>query len=389
MGAVVGSGPTTRGVPPPREGLVDEGSPSVKHRCPHCDARVSASMRRCLRCGAQLERASAGDEVVVIARPPVMCAAGDRVGGRYTVIEAHGAGPLGTAYRARDLEGRMVAVKFVPRALYPDGAERDTLRDALRAMVGRSIDRVSLPVDVGVDDEGVLYVVTRWAHGVSLRTLLRAYRAAERTLSPDQLFGVLQGASAALRELQRASSHGALYPENVVVTADAVVLIDPGLGASVSARRFAQHLQHFPDVYPYLAPEVRAGKRANAGADLYSLGVLASELLYGDPQAALSPHFTAGEFGVDVADLIRQLLSQQVAQRAAALPQLLDRLGHLAGEASLPPYAPLPPPSPMVDARTRRVQAIARPGANLVPVPRAVDARPSTPRSAHRKQGDH
>lgn len=345
-------------------------------------------MRRCLRCGAQLERAAAGDEVVVIARPPVMYAAGDRVGGRYAVLEAHGAGPLGTAYRARDLEGRMVAVKFVPRALYPEDSERDALRDALRAMVGRTIERVSSPVDVDVDGEGLLYVVSRWAHGVSLRTLLRAYRAAERALQPDQLFGVLQGVAAALRELQRASSHGALYPENIVVTADTVMLVDPGLGASVSARRFAQHLQHYPDVFPYLAPEVRAGKRANAGADLYSMGSLASELLYGDAQAALSPHFTAGEFGVDVADLIRQLLSPQVNHRAAALPQLLDRLGHLAGEASLPPYSPLPPPSPMVDARTRRVQAVARPGANLVPVPRAVEARPPAPRAAHPKPGE-
>ncbi len=312
-------------------------------------------MRRCLRCGAAV--AGVGPLVeVTLARSPAPYASGDRVDGKFLVLENAGSGPLGTTYRAKDAEGKTIALKVVDPALLPDEAARQSFLEAYRALLGRSLERIAMPLDCGVADDDGVYTASPWIYGTSLRRVLRAYRAAERRLERDQVLGVLVGASASLRELHTFSSHGALYPENVRVTSDAVVLTDPGLASALHPARLATQLERFPDVLPYLAPEVRAGRRCNAGADLYALGALASELLLGDAGRAASGQFSAPDLGSDVEEALRGLVALQPSRRAASLPCLLERLARVAGEASLPPYAPLPAPAPISEARTRRVQ---------------------------------
>ncbi|MEZ4406251.1 MAG: protein kinase [Polyangiales bacterium] len=337
------------------------------------------SARRCQRCDAPLDApANDGsspelldvddlvtteiDEPETIAKPPAPYASGDRVADRWEVVEAYGSGPLGTVYRARDHhhDGRAVALKVLSPELFASTSERDAFLDAYRALVGRDLPHVAMPIDLGVDPYGILWVASPWIHGISLRSLLRAWRAADRRLERDQVLGVLQGAAAALRELHAAASHGALYPENVAITSDGITLLDPGLAATLLPKRVVERLMHFPDVLPYLAPEFLAGRRANAGADLHALGALAAELLTGDPARSAAPDFVLPDLGAELEDAMRQLVSPQPAHRAAALPLVLERLARVAGEASLPPYAPLPRPAPMVDARTRRVKAVPR-----------------------------
>lgn len=317
-------------------------------------------MRRCLRCGAPLPKGEGANEEVTLARPPAPYASGDRVNEKYLVLENFGAGPLGTTYRARDLDGRTVALKVLSPGLFAEESERQRFLENYGQLKGRSFERAAAPVDMGLDEGGVLYVVSRWVYGASLRRVLRAWRAADRKLERDQVLGVLQGAAAALRELHTVSSHGAVYPENIHVTVDSVMLTDPGLAAALVPARFASHLEHHPDVLAYLAPEVRAGKRSNAGADLHGLGALASELLFGDPSRTADANFSSPDLGDDVTEALRGSVALQPARRAMALPLLIERLARVAGEASLPPYAPLPRPAAMTDARTRRVPTVAR-----------------------------
>jgi serine/threonine protein kinase len=350
------------------------GLPS-RLRCPACNAEVGPVARRCLRCGAVVVRGE-GIDLVTFARPAAPYASGDRVAGRYEVLEAYGIGPLGTTYRARDRDGRAVAVKVVPHGLLPTTDSRDAFVASFRQLCGRSLERVALPTDVGIDAGAVVFVVSPWVYGASLRRILRAYRAAERRLDPDQCLGVLQGVASALRELHTVSSHGAIYPENIQVTADSVVLTDPALAAAFPPKRFADHLAHHADVLPYLAPEVRAGKRSSAGADLYGLGVLASELLYADPVATSAKGVVLPTTAPELEEALRGLVSPQASTRAAALPLTLERLLRFAGVASLPPYAPLPSPSAKSEARTRKLRSMAVAGPPPIP-PAALKPRPS------------
>lgn len=319
-------------------------------------------------------RAEGEVDWVTFARPPAPYASGDRVAGRYEVIEAYGAGPLGTTYRARDRDGRAVAVKVLPQTLFPTFDARDGFVASYRHLCGRSLERVAMPIDIGIDAGAVVFVVSPWVFGASLRRILRAYRAAERRLEPDQCLGVLQGVAAALRELHTVSSHGAIYPENIQVTANSVLLTDAALAAHLPPMRFAEHLARFADVHPYLAPEVRAGKRTSAGADLYGVGVLAAELLYNDPIATTATGVTLPSTMPELEEALRALVSSQASTRAGALPLVLERLLRFAGTVSLPPYAPLPAPSAKSEARTRKLPSMAHSGPPPIP-PRALKAR--------------
>lgn len=358
------------------------GLPS-RTRCPTCGTAVGPGARRCLRCGAPL-LGDDGFDLITFARPAAPYASGDRVAGRYEVIEAFGVGPLGTTYRARDRDGRAVAVKVVPHGLFPAVDARDAFVASFRQLCGRTFDRVAMPSDVGIDAGSVVFVVSPWVFGASLRRILRAYRAAERKLDPDQSLGVIQGVAAALRELHTVSSHGAIYPENVQVTADSIILTDAALAAAVPPARLADHLARFADVLPYLAPEVRAGRRTSAGADLYGVGVLASELLYGDPVATTARGIALPTTTGELEEALRGLVSTHSSTRAGALPLALERLSRFARVSSLPPYAPLPSPAAKSEARTRKLRPLAAPGpAAIAPV-----ALPPIPSSARRPRGE-
>lgn len=345
-------------------------------RCPQCQSRVTTPTRRCLRCGAPLPKADPG-AVETLARPAAPYASGDRVVGRYRIVEAHGSGPLGTTYRARDPGGRTMAVKVLPGALFPGDTERREFVERYGQLCGRSVAGAALPAEVGVD-HGVVFVASEWVYGASMRSIVRAYRAADRRLERDQVLGVLRGVYDALRALHTVTTHGAVYPENVAVTADAVVLLDPGLAAALPPRSYVARVERAPEVWPYVAPELRVGKRANAGADLFALGALASELLTGDPARSSSPDFAAPDLGAALEAALRGAVSAQAARRVSAVPDLLGGLAQIAGEASLPPYAPLPSPSEMVDARTRRV--VLRGPGSIRPTP------PRVPRSPRRER---
>lgn len=352
--------------------------PTNTARCVRCDARLLPSARACGRCGAPREVPRVEtqevesladdlvtmelDEAETIAKPPAPYAPGDRIADRWEVVESFGAGPLGTVYRTRDHQSdeRAAAVKVLWPKLFDSRRERDAFIDAYNGFTGRSLGHVMMPTEVGLDPWGVVWVATPWAHGISLRSLLRAWRAAERRLERDQVLGVIQGVASALRELHSATAHGALYPENVIIGPDGVILVDPGLAATLPPKRVVDRLSDFPEVLPYIAPEYLAGRRANAGTDLHALGALASELITGDPARSASPDFVLPDLGTELEDALRQLVSVQPGPRAAALPLVIERLARVAGEASLPPYALLPLPTPMVDARTRRVKVAPR-----------------------------
>ena len=153
---------------------------------------LSSAVRRCLRCGASVTDTHPL-ESVTLARPAAPYASGDRVVGRYRILESHGSGPLGTTYRAHDPTGRTMAVKVLPAALFPGDTERREFIERYGALCGRTLPGAALPTEVGVDNE-VVFVASTWVYGASLRSIVRAYRAADRRLERDQVLGVLRGA---------------------------------------------------------------------------------------------------------------------------------------------------------------------------------------------------
>jgi serine/threonine-protein kinase len=124
--------------------------------------------------------------------------------------------------------------------------------------------------------DGVYYMVMEYVHGRSVREILNTRGA----LDPGQAAAVLDQTLAALEHAHaKGIVHRDLKPENILITTEGVVkLTDLGL-----ARAFADakntRAGSVTGTVQYLAPEQIRGEPADPRSDLYSLGIVAYELL--------------------------------------------------------------------------------------------------------------
>lgn len=201
---------------------------------------------------------------------------GTLIDGVYEVGRPLGAGGMGGVVHAKDLSlARDVAIKLVhPNMLDDDGMRR--FRGEARAMAAVSHENVVPIYDVG-DHEGSPYIVMEYIDGPSL-----AYHLEAGPLSIDEAVAFISVIAQGVEAIHDAGIvHGDLKPANI--------LIGPGyhlyvtdFGVTVDATD-----QTSSEGTPgYLAPErleeaesVPYEKRFLA--DVYSLGVMAFELLAG------------------------------------------------------------------------------------------------------------
>lgn len=310
-----------------------------------------------------MERRTRPEDVLTLASAPLQVASGEVFADRFRIVEHYGSGPLGHTYRAVEHDGRPVAFKLVSHALVPTQKERERVHEELGKVLGRSMKGLALPLAIGTTDR-FLWVASRWITGRSLRRVLGAWREAGEPMPYEQVRGVLEGIATSLRELHQVAAHGALYPESVQIEqGGGVVLTDALLGVYVSRARFVDHLSNYPEVWSYLAPELRAGRNASAGADLYAIGALASEMLTGDPgvlRAGLAPKILHS-MPDRVHRALQELVASRPAHRSAALPRLLEALGSVVRE----PELPMPERLPVRNAPTELLPAAPA----LVPPP--------------------
>ena len=157
-------------------------------------------------------------------------ALGGLIGGRYLVERMLGSGGMGVVFAAHDqLLHRAVALKVIHRD--------DKLADARLVREARAMARLSHPnvvqvFDVGVADNGPVYIATELVDGVTLAEWLRAS-------APDAA-GILEVFCAAGRGLAAAHAAGIVHrdfkPENVMVGRDGRVrVLDFGLARTDAA----------------------------------------------------------------------------------------------------------------------------------------------------------
>ncbi|HSL67353.1 MAG TPA: Stk1 family PASTA domain-containing Ser/Thr kinase, partial [Actinomycetota bacterium] len=185
---------------------------------------------------------------------------------------------MGEIFRAHDaVLAREVAVKVLHPNLASDPGFVDRFRREARAAAG-----LSHPNIVGVHDwgavDGVYFMVMEFVRGQSLRDVL----AAEGLLAPAQAAEVLLQVLAALEHAHRKGIvHRDVKPENVLVTRDGVAKVtDFGLAHAYADARSTQ-TGTISGTAHYLAPEQLLGEPADPRTDLYSVGIVAFELLTG------------------------------------------------------------------------------------------------------------
>jgi beta-lactam-binding protein with PASTA domain/tRNA A-37 threonylcarbamoyl transferase component Bud32 len=196
--------------------------------------------------------------------------------GRYHITERIASGGMGEVYLAQDaVLAREVAIKVLHRSLASDQGFVERFRREARAAATLNHPNIVTVFDWGAVD-GVYYMVMEYVHGRSVREILNA----RGPLAPGQAAAVLDQTLAALEHAHaKGIVHRDLKPENILITTDGVVkLTDLGL-----ARAFADakntRAGAVTGTVQYLAPEQIRGEPADPRSDLYSLGIVAYELL--------------------------------------------------------------------------------------------------------------
>lgn len=289
----------------------------------------------------------------------------DLIGGRYELLSRLGSGGMGEVFRSRDrLTEEIVALKRALRE--PAASEQTTAADSafmqgtetehltMARVVSTSaagtskadIARLALAsefrvlsslrhpnivsvLDYGFQANGSPFFTMRWLPNPV--TIVQAARGASLDEQLDLLFQMLY----ALSYLHRHGIiHRDLKPSNVLVMNRHVTVLDFG----------ASGLPEFTlaGTVGFLAPEVANGARPTPASDFYAVGVIAYEMLTGEPiyradrpgaSAQLERLDALGAIGM----LVKTLLAVDPARRHYHdANRLIDDLARAAGRALQP-----------------------------------------------------
>ncbi|MFY7950110.1 MAG: serine/threonine protein kinase, partial [Gemmatimonas sp.] len=193
----------------------------------------------------------------------------------FEIVNKLGGGMFGLVFKARkESIGKDYAIKFLK-------VDDDTVRDA----VMREIDNVSFfaqidhPNLVSIEDKGTVdgipYLVMSYAGEDTLQK-----RLASGGMTREQALDVFVQAARGVQALHDHSLvHFDLKPANIFLKGDVARVGDYGLSKLVTASR--NSLSFGRGTPYYMAPEMLQ-RRGDARSDIYSLGILLYECLYGD-----------------------------------------------------------------------------------------------------------
>jgi serine/threonine-protein kinase len=202
----------------------------------------------------------------------------------FEVESVVGVGGIGTLYRARQLRlDRPVALKVVSPEVARDVVVRERLRREARTVAALDHPNV-VPLYAAGEEDGNVYIVTRWVDGTELGNLihdggpLEAERAARIAA---QIAAALELAH------EKGVVHRDVKPSNVIVTPeDHVYLTDFGLAKRIGTAPGLTSVDRVLGTVDYVAPEQIEGSEPDARGDVYGLACVLYEMLTGEPPFA-------------------------------------------------------------------------------------------------------
>jgi serine/threonine-protein kinase len=203
---------------------------------------------------------------------------------------------MGIVYKAFDLalERRIAAKVVAERMTREPGAMARFVEEAKNAARLRDHPNVVTVYDFGVIDERQAYLIMELLEGRTLRQQL----AAERTIEPHQALRILEDIASAIAAAHRLQLvHRDLKPENIFLVDSGhravAKVLDFGIAkplavaTSVDGRR-PTNTRVLLGTLEYMSPEQRRGDAPTKAWDVWSLAVVALEMLSGSPSAPMA-----------------------------------------------------------------------------------------------------
>ncbi|NVB38401.1 protein kinase [Pseudenhygromyxa sp. WMMC2535] len=289
--------------------------------------------------------------------PPAEELCGALIAGRYRLVSQLGSGGMGSVYLATDLESkRRFAVKIYRASLPGRGSEHaDRLAREARMISMLEHENIVEIFASGMHDESLPYFVMECLDGEDLGATIRREGPLAWSRARPMLLQIL---SALAHAHAQGVIHRDVKPQNCFRllrrgNRDFIKVLDFGLAKSIDSRLADDAITRTGVVLgtvQYMSPEQARGEQVGVASDLYSVGVLAYELLTGvrpfdgrTPTAVLARLLTedppkmaevAPDQPVDprVEALIARALSKDPQQRYASADEFIAQIEKLPAD---------------------------------------------------------
>lgn len=253
---------------------MDVSDPSTSKICPRCGAEYPANARFCETDGTALRFATGGTDLE-----------GSIVADRYHILKKLGEGGMGRVYLAEHVKmGRKSALKVLHPGMVKD---LDAITRFNREAANAS--RISHPnvaaiYDFGETSDGLVYLAMEFVDGESLASVIEK----NGPLPPKRAAEIVRQTADALAVAHEVGLvHRDLKPDNILLVptregGDLVKVVDFGIAkaANEQTQKVTKtgHVIGTPD---YMSPEQFAGDVLDGRSDIYSLGLVAFNMLTG------------------------------------------------------------------------------------------------------------
>lgn len=308
---------------------------------------------------------------------------GELFEGRYELIQLLGEGGFARVYLAREpLIGREVALKVLSPTggKYRDVTAARFLRE-VRLIASLQDPHTVTLYDFGQTESGLLYMACEYIRGGDLQQLLMA----ERRLEPRVVVHILSQVLASLREAHsRGITHRDIKPANILIheyegDPYRAKVVDFGLAKPNNVDATQLTREGVSAGTPrYMSPEQILAQGVGPPSDIYSLGLVASEMLTGEPavnadnrRALLRKHLDGPQIVVPehaaplvLREVIDRMTVRQPADRYSTVEEVLADLrrlpNHFVGPKSVNEDAETRPHKPL----QARIEENERPAAS-------------------------
>ena len=249
--------------------------------CPSCHHPNVDNARFCAKCGALLPVQEAEDDPML----------GIVIKNTFRVVRLLGEGGMGRVYEGEQQMGtttRKVAIKTLHPHLSQDPQIVARFNRECGTVAELEHSNTIQFFDFGQAPDGTLFIAMEFIDGESICDIVER----DGPMTPPRVENILRQVCGSLAEAHKKGIvHRDLKPDNVVLTTragedDFAKVLDFGIAARTEATdaKKEQKLTQQGTVLgtpPYMSPEQFTGKELDGRSDIYSLGVMAYEMLTG------------------------------------------------------------------------------------------------------------
>lgn len=199
--------------------------------------------------------------------------------GKYRLLQKIGEGATSKVYRAlHPALDRLVATKMLSHTLVYDSNFRDRFLQEARTIAGLVHPNIVQIFDTE-SAYATYFIVMELVSGTDLAKMLKS----RRVLPPNEAMDILHQMALALSHAHKQGIvHRDVKPANCAVDNYGVVkLMDFGIARRIQKNPSEKRAKVVEGTPRYLAPEAAVGRPVDGRADIYSLGIMAFEMVTG------------------------------------------------------------------------------------------------------------